>query len=192
MTKRDLPGFAIGGLSGGESKDQFWRIVHLSASLLPANKPRYLMGVGFAVDLVVCSALGVDMFDCVFPTRTARFGMALVPHGSLKLKTTKFEKDINPIDKDCYCYVCKKFTRAYLHSICHEEVGIQYITYHNVAYQMRLMQQIRDSIKEKKLGDFVRTFMSTYYSKEQYPQWVVDAMKAVNIELTPQNLPKSE
>lgn len=85
MIKRDLPGYAIGGLSGGESKDLFWRMVHLSTDHLPADKPRYLMGVGFAVDLVVCSALGVDMFDCVFPTRTARFGGALVDGSCARL-----------------------------------------------------------------------------------------------------------
>merc|ERR1712136_467171 len=86
MIKRDLPGYAIGGLSGGEAKDDFWKVVTISTDLLPPTKPRYCMGVGHAVDLVVCVALGVDMFDCVFPTRTARFGVALVPTGALRLK----------------------------------------------------------------------------------------------------------
>jgi tRNA-guanine family transglycosylase len=90
---RDLPGYAIGGLSGGESKDEFWKVVVQCTAKLPENKPRYLMGVGYAVDLVVCSALGVDMFDCVYPSRTARFGTALIPEGFIHLKAAEFEKD---------------------------------------------------------------------------------------------------
>ncbi len=92
LMKRDVPGFAVGGLSGGEEKEQFWRMVSASTDVLPRDKPRYLMGVGFAVDLVVCSALGIDMYDCVFPTRTARFGTALVAKapGNLKLKDKQY------------------------------------------------------------------------------------------------------
>ncbi|KAJ3208785.1 Queuine tRNA-ribosyltransferase catalytic subunit 1, partial [Clydaea vesicula] len=97
MIKRDCSGYAIGGLSGGESKDQFWRIVSLCTDLLPKDKPRYCMGVGYAEDLVVCSALGVDMYDCVFPTRTARFGNALTRKGAFDLKKSTFETDTTPI-----------------------------------------------------------------------------------------------
>jgi tRNA-guanine family transglycosylase len=96
IVKRNLPGYAIGGLSGGESKEQFWKIVTYCTDLLPRHKPRYLMGVGFAVDLVVCVALGIDMFDCVYPSRTARFGTALVRNaedGTLNLKSSNFEFD---------------------------------------------------------------------------------------------------
>ncbi|XP_048378132.1 queuine tRNA-ribosyltransferase catalytic subunit 1 isoform X2 [Stegostoma tigrinum] len=107
MIKRDVSGFAIGGLSGGEEKDHFWRMVTLSTEYLPQEKPRYLMGVGYATDLVVCVALGCDMFDCVFPTRTARFGSALVPWGSLQLKNRQYAKDFKPIDEDCDCPTCK-------------------------------------------------------------------------------------
>ncbi|XP_041340255.1 queuine tRNA-ribosyltransferase catalytic subunit 1-like, partial [Pyrgilauda ruficollis] len=109
MTQRDVPGFAIGGLSGGEAKARFWRTVKLSAEHLPRDKPRYLMGVGYATDLVVCVALGCDMFDCVFPTRTARFGSALVPWGSLQLKNQQFAKDFRPIDADCGCPTCQRW-----------------------------------------------------------------------------------
>nr|XP_029492608.1 queuine tRNA-ribosyltransferase catalytic subunit 1-like isoform X2 [Oncorhynchus nerka]XP_029492609.1 queuine tRNA-ribosyltransferase catalytic subunit 1-like isoform X2 [Oncorhynchus nerka] len=108
MTKRDVPGFAIGGLSGGEEKDDFWRMVTLSTDHLPREKPRYLMGVGYAVDLVVCVALGCDMFDCVFPTRTARFGSALVPWGSLTITKKQFAKDLQAIDPDCQCPTCRR------------------------------------------------------------------------------------
>ncbi|XP_067877459.1 queuine tRNA-ribosyltransferase catalytic subunit 1 isoform X2 [Heterodontus francisci] len=108
MIKRDVSGFAIGGLSGGEEKEHFWRMVTLSTEYLPQEKPRYLMGVGYATDLVVCVALGCDMFDCVFPTRTARFGSALVPWGALQLKHRQYAKDFKPIDEDCSCPTCKR------------------------------------------------------------------------------------
>ena len=106
MVKRDLPGYAIGGLSGGEDKDQFWRIVLHCTRLLPRDKPIYCMGVGYAIDLVVCVALGVDMFDCVFPTRTARFGTALTKYGGIHLKNKKYASDFTPIEPDCECLTC--------------------------------------------------------------------------------------
>ena len=111
LIKRNVPGFAIGGLSGGEAKDDFWKMVSVSTDVLPRDKPRYLMGVGFAVDLVVCSALGVDMYDCVFPTRTARFGSALIMKapGSLNLKSKAFANDFSPIDESCDCTTCQRY-----------------------------------------------------------------------------------
>ncbi|KRX85096.1 Queuine tRNA-ribosyltransferase [Trichinella sp. T6] len=114
ICQRDCPGYAVGGLSGGEDKNQFWRMVSISGDNLPDCKPRYLMGVGFAVDLLVCVALGMDMFDCVFPTRTARFGRALIPGGSLNLKKAKYSTDFKSIQEGCDCYTCKTFTRSYL------------------------------------------------------------------------------
>ncbi|KRZ07701.1 Queuine tRNA-ribosyltransferase [Trichinella zimbabwensis] len=114
ICQRNCPGYAIGGLSGGEDKNQFWRMVSISGDNLPDCKPRYLMGVGFAVDLLVCVALGMDMFDCVFPTRTARFGRALIPGGSLNLKKAKYSTDFKSIQEGCDCYTCKTFTRSYL------------------------------------------------------------------------------
>lgn len=183
MLTRDLPGWAIGGLSGGESKDHFWRMVHLSTDLLPANKPRYLMGVGYAIDLVVCSALGVDMFDCVFPTRTARFGHALVPSGKLDLKMAVFQTDLAPIDAECDCFVCKNYTRAYVHFALSDTVGCQLVTLHNVAYQLRLMRQIRAAIVAQTLPQFTQKFMLDLYPQKDYPPWAVDALNAVNITL---------
>lgn len=100
-----MPGYAIGGLAGGESKDDFWRIVHLCTDILPKDKPRYLMGVGYPVDLIICACLGVDMFDCVFSTRTARFGSAFTKHGFLKLGNSKCAKEFKPIDENCECSV---------------------------------------------------------------------------------------
>lgn len=136
LNKRNTRGYAVGGLSGGESKDEFWRTVHLCTDLLPENKPRYLMGVGFAADLVVCVALGIDMFDCVYPTRTARFGCALTRRGQMNLKQQSFKTDMRPIEEGCDCSTCKTYTRSYLHHIVTvEPVACSIISIHNVAFQ---------------------------------------------------------
>ncbi|XP_043531410.1 queuine tRNA-ribosyltransferase catalytic subunit 1 [Chiloscyllium plagiosum] len=185
MIKRDVSGFAIGGLSGGEEKDNFWRMVTLSTEYLPREKPRYLMGVGYATDLVVCVALGCDMFDCVFPTRTARFGSALVPWGSLQLKNRQYAKDFKPIDEDCDCPTCKRYTRAYLHALFRSDTAaLHHITIHNIAYQLNLMCSIRESIRQGQFPVFIQQFMKRMYgSKEQYPRWAVEALSTVNVQL---------
>uniref|UniRef100_A0A453L150 tRNA-guanine(15) transglycosylase-like domain-containing protein n=1 Tax=Aegilops tauschii subsp. strangulata TaxID=200361 RepID=A0A453L150_AEGTS len=108
LVERNLPGYAIGGLAGGEDKDSFWRVVAQCTAGLPEDKPRYVMGVGYPLDIVVCSALGADMYDCVYPTRTARFGSALVPEGVLKLKQNAMATDERPIDPSCPCMVSAK------------------------------------------------------------------------------------
>ncbi|KAM9779765.1 queuine tRNA-ribosyltransferase catalytic subunit 1 [Neosynchiropus ocellatus] len=185
MTKRNVPGFAIGGLSGGEEKDDFWRMVTLSTDHLPREKPRYLMGVGYAVDLVVCVALGCDMFDCVFPTRTARFGSALVPWGSVQLKHKQYAKDFQPIDPDCTCPTCKRHSRAYLHALFKSDTAaMHHVTIHNINYQLTLMRSVRRAIVEKRFPEFIRTFMKRMFpSRELYPGWAVDALASVNITL---------
>jgi queuine/archaeosine tRNA-ribosyltransferase len=159
-------GYAIGGLSGGEEKDIFWRIVSLCTDHLPADKPRYCMGVGYAEDLVVCSALGVDMYDCVFPTRTARFGNALTRRGTMALKKGTHLHAMGPIDPGCACWPCTHgITRSHLHLLlaAKSTVACHYITMHNVAYQMRLMQDIREAILADRFPAFVQEFMHTYY-----------------------------
>ncbi|XP_046812786.1 queuine tRNA-ribosyltransferase catalytic subunit [Vespa crabro] len=184
LTKRKVNGYAIGGLSGGESKDTFWKMVHLSTDILPKNKPRYLMGVGFATDLVVCCALGVDMYDCVFPTRTARFGCALVRTGQLNLRQNQYSKDMRPIDESCPCSTCKTYTRAYLHQIVTiETVACHLLTVHNIAFQMNLMKDIRESIKQQKYPEFVQNYMLNVYPDKKYPEWIVNALQTVNITL---------
>eukprot|EP01099_Mayorella_cantabrigiensis_P008021 TRINITY_DN7381_c0_g1_i1.p1 TRINITY_DN7381_c0_g1~~TRINITY_DN7381_c0_g1_i1.p1 ORF type:complete len:269 (+),score=65.56 TRINITY_DN7381_c0_g1_i1:616-1422(+) len=184
LVERDLPGYAIGGLSGGESKDQFWRVVKHCTSLLPPNKPRYLMGVGYPVDLVVCVCLGVDMFDCVFPTRTARFGTALVPEGSLHLKAAKFSEDYGPIDSECDCFTCQNYTRAMLHSIVIKEpIAGQLLTMHNISYLLRLMRTLHQKIVAGELPEFVREFMKRQFPQRDFPQWVIEALASVNITL---------
>ncbi|XP_015433721.1 PREDICTED: probable queuine tRNA-ribosyltransferase [Dufourea novaeangliae] len=184
LVQRKVNGFAVGGLSGGESKDDFWRMVHLSTDILPRNKPRYLMGVGFAVDLIICSALGIDMFDCVFPTRTARFGCALIRTGQINLKQLQYRKDMRPIDETCECSTCKTYTRAYLHHIVTiETVACHLLSVHNIAFQMKLMQDIRRSIEEQKFPEFIQQFMLDLYPNKEYPSWIINALKAVNIKL---------
>ncbi|XP_074059508.1 queuine tRNA-ribosyltransferase catalytic subunit 1 [Macrotis lagotis] len=187
MTKRDVPGFAIGGLSGGESKEQFWKMVTLSTDRLPREKPRYLMGVGYATDLVVCVALGCDMFDCVFPTRTARFGSALIATGNLQLKKKKFAKDFRPIDEACTCPTCQRHSRAFLHALLHSNntAALHHVTIHNIAYQLWLMDAIRTSIMEQRFPDFVRDFMKTMYGEfRRCPAWAVEALESVGISLS--------
>lgn len=117
MVKIDAPGYAIGGLSGGENKLDFIRVVAHTANLLPKNKPRYLMGVGFPVDLLICASLGVDMFDCVYPTRTARFGTAFTRRGNVKLKKEICCLDLSPIEDGCRCETCLNYSRAFIHGI---------------------------------------------------------------------------
>jgi tRNA-guanine family transglycosylase len=112
-------------------------MVHLSTDILPKNKPRYLMGVGFAIDLVVCSALGCDLFDCVYPTRTARFGAALYDKGQMNLKKREFKDDFRKIDDECTCFTCQTYSRAYLHTIATDEATAStLISIHNIAYQV--------------------------------------------------------
>ncbi|XP_055948048.1 queuine tRNA-ribosyltransferase catalytic subunit 1-like [Argiope bruennichi] len=184
LLKRKVAGYAIGGLSGGEAKEDFWKMVHLSTDLLPKDKPRYLMGVGFQLDLVVCSALGCDMFDCVFPTRTARFGTALVPGGELNLKLQKFAKDFRPIDENCKCPTCVRYSRAYIYQIIRKEpAACHMITTHNIAHQMNLMKSIRESILEERFPQFIEDFMLKMFPNKDYPPWAVDALQAVNIHL---------
>lgn len=184
MIKRDTPGYAIGGLSGGEEKDQFWRMVDVSTDHLPKNKPRYCMGVGYALDLVVCAALGVDMFDCVFPTRTARFGNALTFEGSLNLRRKCFENDTKPIDSNCPCITCKTYSRAYLHTVATKEaVSSSLISIHNITFQMQLMKRVRDSIKEDQFPEFIRYFVKGMHPDGVVPVWAVNALNKVGVSL---------
>lgn len=142
------------------------------------------MGVGFAVDLIVCSALGIDMYDCVFPTRTARFGCALVKTGQISLRQAQYKKDSRPIDELCECSTCRTYTRAYLHQIATvETVSCHLLTVHNIAFQMKLMQDIRSSIKEQRFPRFIRDYMLTVYPNKDYPEWIVNALQAVNVTL---------
>lgn len=181
--KRDTPGFAIGGLSGGEAKDEFWRVVSQCTNRLPDLKPRYVMGVGYPLDIVCCVALGADMFDCVYPTRTARFGTALVPHGQMRLSNSVFKDDTRVIDPTCKCRGCSelKYSRAYLHPLAGKDpVAARIITEHNVVFMMNLMSQIRTAICENRFEQFVCEFLLGMYpisSKVHPPNWVRECLR---------------
>lgn len=186
MIKRAKVGVAIGGLSGGEEKSQFWRIVAACCESLPPHLPRYVMGVGFPVDLVICSLLGADMFDCVYPTRTARFGTALVRRGGLlPLNQRTFADDFRPIETDCDCYTCKTYTRAYIHMVMNKEtVGCHLLSVHNIRHQLRLMEDIRDAIDSNKVQLFLEKFLSDSFPEEPVPQWVRDAVDFMGYKIS--------
>ena len=129
---KDLPGFAIGGLAGGEGKEDFCRVLENALPKLPFNKPRYVMGIGYPIDIVICTAFGGDMYDCVFPSRTARFGNALVPEGTLRLKQAQYKTDERKVQDDCDCLCCSHYTRKDLNKIAGKETEASIVlTYHN-------------------------------------------------------------
>lgn len=192
MVARDTPGIAIGGLSGGEAKADYCRVVDTCTSLLPEDKPRYVMGIGYPEDLVVSIALGADMFDCVWPTRTARFGNAITRRGVLNLKHAQYANDFGPIEESCGCICCRKndgglgVTRAFVHHLAAKETaGAHLLTIHNVWHQIALMKSVRDAIIADSFPEFLKTFFSEFYSgdKGAYPGWVVEALRLVHVDL---------
>jgi queuine tRNA-ribosyltransferase len=153
-------GYAIGGLSVGEPKHDMQRTLKHVAPRLPAERPRYLMGVGTPEDLVEAVALGIDMFDCVLPTRNARNGWIYTRHGTIKLRNAQYRDDVRPLDAACACYTCRHFSRAYLHHLqkVNEILGARLNTWHNLFYFFELMRDLRSAIEHKRLADFVGEF----------------------------------
>ena len=153
-------GYAIGGLSVGEPKEDMSRILQHTAPQLPQDKPRYLMGVGTPEDLVEAVSQGIDMFDCVMPTRNARNGMMFTRHGDIKIKNAQYRTDMRPLDEQCTCYTCRNFTRAYLHHLHRigEILGARLNTIHNLHYYQELMGGIRAAIAEGRFEVFVESF----------------------------------
>lgn len=156
----DFDGFAIGGLSVGEPKEDMLRILAHTAPQMPQNKPRYLMGVGTPEDLVAAVSQGVDMFDCVMPTRNARNGWLFTRHGDIKLKNARYKTDTGPLDPDCTCYTCRNFSRAYLHHLHRlgEILGARLNTIHNLHYYQELMAGMRSAIESGTFSRFVEEF----------------------------------
>ncbi|KAF8200787.1 tRNA-guanine(15) transglycosylase-like protein [Pholiota molesta] len=186
IARRDsVAGYAIGGLSGGEEKDIFWRVIKQCCDKLPEDRPRYSMGIGFAEDLLVCVALGVDMADCVFPTRTARFGVALTHDGPLNLKLSKHAKEFQTIDESCPCPTCSgKTSRAILHHlVTHETAGAHALTLHNVVFQAQVMGRAREAIIAGSFPDYLRQFFARYFGSAGYPEWCVNALRSVDVDL---------
>lgn len=156
LTDIGFEGYAIGGLSVGEPKADMLRILRHTAPQMPANKPRYLMGVGTPADIIAAVGSGVDMFDCVLPTRNARNGWLYTRNGVIKLRNARYRDDLSPLDPECLCYTCQHFTRAYLHHLqrINEMLGARLNTLHNLHYYQELMAGIRAAIVEGRFSAF--------------------------------------
>ena len=164
LVELDFPGYAIGGLSVGEPKPVMYEMVEHTEQFMPKDKPRYLMGVGSPDALIECSIRGMDMFDCVLPTRIARNGTCMTSNGRLVIKNAKFADDLITLDENCDCYTCKNYSRSYIiHLIKAEETfGIRLTTIHNLHFLLKLMEDIRQAIREDRLLDFKAEFFEQY------------------------------
>jgi queuine tRNA-ribosyltransferase len=164
VSGEDVEGIAIGGLSVGETKEEMYSTLDLIEPHLPKEKPRYLMGVGSPEDLVESIARGVDMFDCVLPTRIARNGALFVRSGRMNIRNAKFANDPRPVDEDCTCYTCRNFSRAYLRHLirCEELLGYTLNSIHNLRFLLQLMEDIRSAIEEGRYGEFRESFIAGF------------------------------
>jgi queuine tRNA-ribosyltransferase len=160
LVELELPGYAIGGVSVGEPKELMQRIVAHTPHRLPAHKPRYLMGVGTPEDLVDGVTAGVDMFDCVMPTRNARNGHLFTRFGDLRLRNARYKTDERPIDETCGCQACSGFSRAYLHHLdrCGEMLGPMLASVHNLHYYVNLMREVREALDAGEFAAFAKRF----------------------------------
>jgi queuine tRNA-ribosyltransferase len=161
-------GFAMGGLWVGEGKSLGLEMVQHDAERFPADKPRYLMGVGHPVDIVEAVARGVDMFDCVLPTRNARRGTVFISSGRLVVKNAAYARDERPLDPECDCYTCKRFSRAYLRHLfaAGELLGMRLASLHAVHHMIRLARNARAAIQESRFDSFRSTFLERFHSRE--------------------------
>lgn len=164
LTSLDFSGYAVGGLSVGEPKDVMNKVLEFTTPLLPTNKPRYLMGVGSPDSLIDGAIRGIDMFDCVLPTRVARNGTCMTSNGRLVVRNAKYARDFGPLDENCGCHVCRNYSRAYIRHLikANETFGFRLTTYHNLYFLLELMMQVREAIKEDRLGDFREEFFEQY------------------------------
>ncbi|SFA38663.1 tRNA-guanine transglycosylase [Parageobacillus thermantarcticus] len=164
LVSLDFPGYAIGGLSVGEPKEVMNRVLEFTTPLLPVNKPRYLMGVGSPDSLIDGAIRGIDMFDCVLPTRIGRNGTVMTSQGRVVIKNAQYARDFSPLDPNCDCYTCRNYTRAYIRHLikCDETFGIRLTSYHNVYFLIKLMEQVRQAIREDRLRDFRDEFFERY------------------------------
>jgi len=157
-------GYAIGGVSVGEPANLIYNTVEMSAGLLPAGQPRYLMGVGLPQDIIEAVGSGMDMFDCVVPTRYGRNGTAFTSSGKLTVRNAAYAQDFCPLDVQCNCYCCKNFSRAYLRHLFNTEeiLGLRLLSLHNVHFYLELMRKIRQAISENKFNEFKEDFLNSY------------------------------
>lgn len=164
LVDMDFPGYAVGGLSVGESKELMYEMLDITLEHLPQNKARYLMGVGTPDCLVEGVMRGIDMFDCVYPTRVARNGTAMTWNGRLVIKNAQYEHDFHPIDEHCNCYTCRNYSRAYIRHLVrvNEIFGLRLLTIHNLHFLIDFMRQMRQSIMEDRFPEFYRKFTANF------------------------------
>jgi queuine tRNA-ribosyltransferase len=192
LTAWNFDGFAIGGLSIGEPKNQTLDITEQTTALLPSDKPRYLMGVGAPEDVVECVARGIDIFDCAMPTRVARNGALYTPTGRVDIENTVYNQQADPVDSICQCYTCRNFSAAYLHHLFRSKELLAYrlATIHNLAFMSKLVQDVRNSILDDTFGRFRDKFLATYKTTDeqtrisQKQKWVEARQKTATSELT--------
>ena len=167
ITAIDLPGYAIGGLSVGEPKKMMYEVLDYTVPLLPEDKPRYLMGVGSPDDLLEGVLRGIDMFDCVLPTRIARNGTAMTSQGKVVVRNASYAEDFSSLDPECDCYTCRNYTKAYLRHLikCNEILGARLLTIHNLHFLLKMMENVREAIREDRLLDYKKDFFEKYYGK---------------------------
>lgn len=166
--KLDFDGYSIGGVANdGESKEDMYKAIEYSIPYLPKDKPRYLMGVGEPSDIIEGAIRGIDMFDCVLPTRIARHGNAFTRHGKLNIKNAKYKEDFTPIEEDCDCYACKNYTKAYIRHLVNvdEALGGRLLSIHNIRFLIRLTEELREAIKNDQLLEYREKFYQNYKEK---------------------------
>ena len=169
LVDMDLPGYAIGGISVGEPKEEFLKMLYFTAPLMPENKPRYLMGVGTPDYLIEAALAGIDMCDCVLPTRIARNGTAMTWNGKVVVRNATYERDWGPLDSECDCYTCRNYTRAYIRHLVktNEILGVRLLSIHNINFLTKLMERVRIEIENDNLLEFRNEFYKKYgYTKE--------------------------
>ena len=164
LVDMDFPGYAVGGLSVGEPKELMYEMLDITLEHLPQNKARYLMGVGTPDCLVEGVMRGIDMFDCVYPTRVARNGTAMTWNGRLVIKNAQYQHDFHPIDEHCNCYTCRNYSRAYIRHLVrvNEIFGLRLLTIHNLHFLIDFMRQMRQSIMEDRFPEFYRKFTANF------------------------------
>lgn len=164
LVDMDFPGYSIGGTSVGEPKDVMYKMIDDAVKWLPEHKPRYLMGVGNPIDLIEGAMRGIDMFDCVLPTRVARHGALMTSYGRVNINNEKYKYDFTPLDPECDCYTCKNYTKAYLRHLHKSEelFGKNLLSIHNVRFLLKLSEDIRKAIQEDRLADFKEEFLNKY------------------------------
>lgn len=164
LLELDFPGYAIGGLSVGEPAEEMYAMLECTVPLLPENKPRYLMGVGSPDYLIEGAIRGIDMFDCVLPTRIGRNGTVLTSQGKVIIRNATYARDYTPLDPACDCYTCRNFTRAYIRHLfkAQEMLGLRLATWHNLKFLLDLMKKVRQAIIEDRLGDFRNEFFKAF------------------------------